>query len=124
MPAIWRAAAAKSDDAVHQADRMGRFYDDCVADREQVLRSTQNPATPQIPCRSVACPAIWRAAAAKSDDAVQQADRLARVHDDCVADREQARTSSALDTDSGKRHKSLVGAWLARDLARSGSRIG
>ena len=64
-------------------------------------------------------PAIWRAAAAESDDAVHQADRMARFYDDCVADREQAHSHKFW-----ARHKSLVGAWLARDLARSGSRIG
>jgi len=70
-------------------------------------------------------PAIWRAAAAESDDAVHQADRMARVHDDCVADREQAHSHKFCARHKfWQRYKSLVGAWLARDLARSGSRIG
>jgi len=58
-------------------------------------------------------PAIWREAAAASDDAVHQADRVARIHDDCVADRG---TSHAPTT--SQRHKSLVGAWL---VPRSGA---
>jgi len=82
-------------------------------------------------------PAIWREAAAESDDAVHQADRIAPIHDDCVADHEQAHSHKFCVTSSrasGPRvvrstpilatPQTPVGAWLARDLARSGSRIG
>jgi len=69
-------------------------------------------------------PAIWREAATESYDTVHQADRIARVYDDCVADREQAHSYKfCIRHKFWQRHKSHVGAWIARDLARSGSRI-
>ena len=88
-----------------------------------------NLATPQIPCRSAACPAIWRAAAAESDDGVCQADCMAGLYDDFVADRgtshaptgsasrlrEQARTQVLCLTQYQATPQKSCGSELARE---------
>ena len=55
LPAIWRAAAAESDDAVCQADCMARFYDDCVADRGTSHAPTCNASSFREQARPVRC---------------------------------------------------------------------
>jgi len=81
-------------------------------------------------------PAIWRAAAAESDDGGCQADRIARIHDDCVADRgtshaptgsassfrEQARPVRCLARDHGL-PQCPCGSELAHDGARTSAAL-
>jgi len=55
LPAIWRAAAAESDDAVCRADCMAGLYDDCVADRGTSHAPTGSASSFREQARPVRC---------------------------------------------------------------------
>ena len=68
-------------------------------------------------CRSVACPAIWREAAAKSGNSVCQRDRIRRVYCRSPADRGQARSYAFGRSRQATRSRLLILAVGRRSVA-------